>query len=85
MSVSVLALTSPSLTPKKTIAVGIVGPGLVGGELMRQLEATQDSLAAQGLDVCVSAISELKKDASGTPQGWMICTQDKCTYWITPG
>jgi homoserine dehydrogenase len=27
--------------PGKRIAMGIVGPGLVGGELLRQLEATK--------------------------------------------
>lgn len=53
---------------RKKVAVGVVGPGLVGGELLAQIEATTELLAAQGLDVSVSAISELK---DGKP--WMIC------------
>lgn len=52
----------------KKIAVGIVGPGLVGGELMSQFEATQALLEKQGFEVTVSAISELK---DGKP--WMVC------------
>ena len=35
----------------KRIALGVVGPGLVGGEFMVQLEATQALLEKQGLDV----------------------------------
>ncbi len=59
----------------KRIAVGVVGPGLVGGELLRQIEATQPQLRKQGLDVTVAAISELK---DGKP--WMMCeAEDGCT------
>jgi hypothetical protein len=36
-----------ALAAMKKIAVGIIGPGLVGGELMNQLEATQALLEKQ--------------------------------------
>ena len=58
----------------KRIALGVVGPGLVGGEFMVQLEATQPLLEKQGLDVVVAAVSELKPDANGKLQGWQICS-----------
>jgi hypothetical protein len=58
----------------KRIALGIVGPGLVGGEFMAQLEATQALLEKQGLDVVMAAVSELKPDANGKLQGWQICS-----------
>ena len=58
----------------KKIAVGIVGPGLVGGELLSQMEATSSSLEKHGLDVVVAAISELKPDPDGVLQPWMICS-----------
>ena len=58
----------------KRIALGVVGPGLVGGEFMVQLEATQALLEKQGLDVVVAAVSELKPDANGKLQGWQICS-----------
>ena len=35
----------------KKVAIGVVGPGLVGGELLRQMEATRPLLAKQGIDV----------------------------------
>eukprot|EP00961_Rhodomonas_salina_P047981 644290-Rhodomonas_salina.1 len=41
--------------------VGIVGPGLVGGELWKQIEATQDKLKAAGLNVKVAAGSRLSR------------------------
>lgn len=58
----------------KRIALGMVGPGLVGGELLRQLEATKDILKDNGMELTVSAISDLKE---GKP--WMICRES----WIT--
>ena len=45
----------------KKVAVGIVGPGLVGGCLLEQMEATKATLAANGMDVSVMAVSG-KKD-----------------------
>jgi aspartokinase/homoserine dehydrogenase 1 len=63
-----------TMAAKKQIAIGIVGPGLVGGELMAQIEATKPLLDKQGLEVTVAAISELKPDASGKLQGWQICS-----------
>lgn len=68
-----------ALSAKKKIAVGIVGPGLVGGELLSQIEATSLELEKQGLDVTVAAISELKPDADGVPQPWMICSSETVT------
>ena len=58
----------------KRIALGIVGPGLVGGEVMAQIEATTALLEKQGLDVVMAAVSELKPDADGKLQGWQICS-----------
>lgn len=58
----------------KRVALGMVGPGLVGGELLKQLEATRDILKANGMEVTVSAISDLKE---GKP--WMMCRES----WIT--
>mmetsp|Transcript_20433 Transcript_20433/g.33851 ORF Transcript_20433/g.33851 Transcript_20433/m.33851 type:complete len:408 (+) Transcript_20433:71-1294(+) len=63
----------------KKIAVGIVGPGLVGGELMSQMEATTSLLESQGLDVKVAAISELKPGADGKLESWMICSDKTVT------
>ena len=55
----------------KKIAVGVVGPGLVGSEVLRQIEATRPLLEQQGLDVTVTAISTSKR---------MICDdEDGCT------
>eukprot|EP00978_Attheya_sp_CCMP212_P043222 scaffold278298_cov55-Attheya_sp.AAC.1 len=68
-----------ALSAKKKIAIGIVGPGLVGGELLSQIEATSRQLEKQGLDVTVSAISELKHDADGVLQPWMICSDQTVT------
>lgn len=68
------------LAAKKKIAVGIVGPGLVGGELLSQIEATSSQLEKQGLDVMVTAISELKLDADGVLQPWMICSDKTVTF-----
>mmetsp|Transcript_41448 Transcript_41448/g.48329 ORF Transcript_41448/g.48329 Transcript_41448/m.48329 type:complete len:411 (+) Transcript_41448:33-1265(+) len=59
----------------KKIAIGVVGPGLVGGELLQQIEATRPLLEQQGLEVVVAAISELKKDSDGKLQPWMICAE----------
>lgn len=58
----------------KKVAVGIVGPGLVGGALLEQMEATKATLAANGMDVSVMAVSNLK---DGKP--WMLCREE----WIT--
>jgi len=58
----------------KKVAVGLVGPGLVGGCLLEQMEATKATLAANGMDVEVMAIADMK---DGKP--WMLC-RDK---WIT--
>jgi len=54
----------------KKVAIGIVGPGLVGGALLQQLEATQATLKANGMDVSVMAVSNLKE---GKP--WMLCRE----------
>ena len=35
----------------KKVAIGVVGPGLVGGELLRQMEATRPLLEKEGIDV----------------------------------
>lgn len=73
------AVTPLSAKKKKRIAVGIVGPGLVGGELLSQMEATAHHLERRGLDVTVSAISELKRDGDGVLQPWMICSEQTVT------
>ena len=54
--------------------VGIVGPGLVGGELIEQIEATQDILKKQGIEVTVAAIANMK---GGKP--WMLCKKEGMT------
>jgi aspartokinase/homoserine dehydrogenase 1 len=58
----------------KKVAVGLVGPGLVGGALLKQMESTQATLAANGMDVSVMAIAS-KKDG----KEWMMCREK----WIT--
>jgi len=58
----------------KSVALGIVGTGLVGSEFLQQIESTRDTLAAQGLDVTVAAISKTK---DGKP--WMLCDSSGCT------
>ena len=63
----------PSMMAKK-VAVGLVGPGLVGGALLKQMESTQATLAANGMDVSVMAIAS-KKDG----KEWMMCREK----WIT--
>jgi aspartokinase/homoserine dehydrogenase 1 len=70
---SIIAMTA------KKIALGIVGPGLVGGEVMAQLEATTALLEKQGLDVVMAAVSELKPDADGKLQGWQVCSDTSLT------
>ena len=63
----------PSMMAKK-VAVGLVGPGLVGGALLKQMESTKAMLAANGMDVSVMAIAS-KKDG----KEWMMCREK----WIT--
>ena len=63
----------------KRVALGIVGPGLVGGEVMAQIEATGALLEKQGLEVVMAAVSELKPDADGKLQGWQICSDTSLT------
>mmetsp|Transcript_80320 Transcript_80320/g.117740 ORF Transcript_80320/g.117740 Transcript_80320/m.117740 type:complete len:370 (-) Transcript_80320:151-1260(-) len=60
--------------PVKRVAIGMVGPGLVGAEVLRQLEATKDILKANDMDVTVSCIADLKE---GKP--WMMCKES----WIS--
>ncbi|KAJ1490869.1 homoserine dehydrogenase-domain-containing protein [Baffinella frigidus] len=71
---STLKGASVSMMAKKMkkVAIGVVGPGLVGGELLRQMEATRPLLEKQGIDLTVASISELRNGKS-----WMICTDKK--------
>ena len=52
----------------KKIAVGVVGTGLVGSELLQQIEGCKKQLAAQGLEITVASISKTKPDADGERQ-----------------
>ena len=63
----------------KKVAIGIVGPGLVGGALLQQLEATQATLKANGMDVSVMAVSNLKE---GKP--WMLCREKWSLHCSSP-
>ena len=46
-----------AVQPKK-VAVGVIGTGLVGAELLEQLEGCKEMLAKQGLDIKVASISK---------------------------
>ena len=68
-----------AVQPKK-IAVGVIGTGLVGAELLSQLESCKDSLLKQGLDITVASISKTKPDADGERKPWMLCdSEEGCT------
>jgi len=63
--------------PVKKVAVGVIGTGLVGGELLEQLEACKASLAKQGLEITVASISKTKPAADGERQPWMLCDSEE--------
>mmetsp|Transcript_7727 Transcript_7727/g.17657 ORF Transcript_7727/g.17657 Transcript_7727/m.17657 type:complete len:434 (-) Transcript_7727:67-1368(-) len=67
------AALGTSMAAKK-IAVGIVGPGLVGGELLNQFEKTKSILAKSNLDVTVAAVASRQ---NGKPV--MLCKNDYIT------
>lgn len=51
------------------VSVGLVGTGVVGGELFKQLEATKAKLLKDDkIDMTLAAVSTVKDDAS-----WMLC------------
>ena len=50
--------------PKK-VAVGVIGTGLVGGELLKQIEECSAALKDQGLEITVASISKTRPDADG--------------------
>ena len=55
--------------------IGLVGTGVVGGELFRQLEATKDSLLKnQNLDVKIAAVSSLRDGKS-----WQLLSEKGLT------
>jgi hypothetical protein len=67
------------MVPKK-VAVGVVGTGLVGGELLKQIEEFAPALRKSGLDLSVVSISKTRPDADGERQPWMLCDTDEgCT------
>ena len=61
----------------KKIAVGVVGTGLVGSELLQQIEGCKKQLADQGLEITVASISKTKPDADGERQPWMLCDEEE--------
>ena len=64
----------------KKVAVGVVGTGLVGSELLQQIEATRPLLEKQGLEITIASISKTKPDADGERKPWMLCDdEDGCT------
>ena len=65
--------------PKK-VAVGVIGTGLVGGELLKQIEECSAALKDQGLEITVASISKTRPDADGERQPWMLCDDEEgCT------
>jgi len=62
----------------KKVAVGLIGTGLVGSEVLKQVEATSADLAKQGLELCVSAISTRRDwTESGERTPWMLCQDEE--------
>merc|ERR1719201_3110173 len=61
----------------KKVSVGVIGTGLVGAELLEQLESCKEALHKQGLDITVAAISKTKPDADGERKPWMLCDSEE--------
>jgi aspartokinase/homoserine dehydrogenase 1 len=75
-SVSAPAPVVMAVAPKK-IAVGVIGTGLVGAELLEQLESCKATLQKQGLDITVASISKTKNNADGERKPWMLCDSEE--------
>jgi len=60
------------MAAKKKVAIGVVGPGLVGGELLRQMEATRPLLAKQGIDVTPHPSTPPLDSTAPTPYSQLI-------------
>lgn len=53
---------SSFILPRLSISVGLIGPGLIGGTFLKQLERqTQDLYSRRGIDIQVRAIANSKK------------------------
>jgi len=65
-----------AVQPKK-VAVGVIGTGLVGAELLEQLEGCKAALQKQGLDITVASISKTKPNADGERKPWMLCDSEE--------
>lgn len=62
----------------KKVAVGVIGTGLVGSEVLKQVDATSADLAKQGLQLHVAAISTRRDwTDSGERKPWMLCQDDE--------
>ena len=67
-----------AVEPKK-VAIGVIGTGLVGGELLQQIEQYGPALKKQGLDIKVASISKTRI-TDGERQPWMLCDDEEgCT------
>jgi aspartokinase/homoserine dehydrogenase 1 len=75
-SVSAPAPVVMAVAPKK-ISVGVIGTGLVGAELLEQLESCKAALQKQGLDITVASISKTKPNADGERKPWMLCVSEE--------
>ena len=65
---------------EKQIAVGVIGTGLVGAELLKQIEECSPALLKQNLDIAVLSISKTKPNADGERAPWMLCDDEEgCT------
>lgn len=65
-----------AVAPKK-VSVGVIGTGLVGAELLEQLESCKTALQKQGLDITVASISKTKPNADGERKPWMLCDSEE--------
>merc|ERR1719217_1523983 len=61
----------------KKVSVGVIGTGLVGAELLEQLESCKEALHKQGLDITVASISKTKPNADGERRPWMLCDSEE--------
>merc|ERR1719426_28599 len=75
-SVSAPAPVVMAVAPKK-VSVGVIGTGLVGAELLEQLESCKAALQKQGLDITVASISKTKPNADGERKPWMLCDSEE--------
>ena len=72
------ARSSVVMAETKHVAVGVIGTGLVGGELLKQIEEYGPALKKQGVELTVASISKTRM-TDGERKPWMLCEEGECT------